>query len=97
MHRAGGRSSGSEWVREGARASEGLCPDIPGGVYVGNARRAWGEAVCVCEHLARRCAGISPLRVRMGVSSVRAALRGVWVSVLEMTQIGGKCAWEVCV
>lgn len=47
MHRAGGRSSGSAWVREGARASEGLCPDIPGGVYVGNARRAWGEAVCV--------------------------------------------------
>lgn len=61
MHRARGRSSGSAWVWEGARASEGLCPDTPGGVYVGNVRRAWGEAVCAGENLAGRCAGISPL------------------------------------
>lgn len=46
VHRARGRSSGSAWVWEGARASEGLCPDTLGGVYVGNVRRAWGEAVC---------------------------------------------------
>lgn len=50
---AGGRPCAGEGARvhERVRASQGLHAQTRGGVYEGDVRRAWGEAVCVRSSL----------------------------------------------